>query len=415
MRVLFVSHIFPRPGKPNLGIFSLHQCAALAPAGHPVRAVSPRPWTEGIRARPWQGDPPAGLANVPTEYPLYVYPPGTMRPAYGRFMWASCRRAIRRAFADFRPDCVLSYWVHPDGQVAHMAGCEAGIPSAVIVGGSDVLVLPHESAARGRQIRSVLHSVDAVITVSDHLRDATVALGVPADRVHTVYQGADRERFTPRDPAAARARLGIPTDGRVLVFVGSLLPVKGVDVMLDACARAKADGTDFRLYLVGDGPARADLEARAARLSLGATVRFVGSVRQHLLPDWYRAADLTVMASRSEGIPNVLREAMACGVPFVATRVGGIHEIADPAMDRLVPPEDPAALAAAITEALWAPRPPTREGRGPTWAASAERLVEVMRPLVYARAAIPVRRAVDEDDRPALPAQAGEAAQPRNG
>jgi len=386
MRLLFFSHIFPRPGKPNLGIFSLQQCVALVDAGHSVQVVSPRPWIEGLQRRLWHpSSTPLGWEKISVDYPLYVYPPGILRSLYGQCMWASSRSSLRKAIAQFKPDCIVSYWAHPDGHVAAMAAREAGLPAAVIIGGSDVLILPHESRLRRRAILAALRSVDAVVTVSQHLKDETIALGIPAECVHVVYQGADRTRFTPGDRSAARVRLGLPTEERILLFVGSLLPVKGVDVLLEACARLVAEGIQFHLYLVGEGSSRGGLVGQAHKLRLEKRVTFVGAVRQHLLPDWYRAADLKVLASRSEGIPNVLREAMACGVPFVASRVGGIHEIADDKIDRLVPPEDPKALAEAIASSLRMPQPVERAPRGDTWADSAASLVEVIKPFVRRR------------------------------
>jgi glycosyltransferase involved in cell wall biosynthesis len=81
-------------------------------------------------------------------------------------------------------------------------------------------------------------------------------------------------------------------------------------------------------------------------------VRFVGAVRHDQLPDWYRAADVTALSSHSEGIPNVLRESLACGTPYVSTDVGGISELSDHPAIRLVPPRDPAALAEALANSL---------------------------------------------------------------
>ena len=135
------------------------------------------------------------------------------------------------------------------------------------------------------------------------------------------------------------------------------------------------------LYLVGDGAGRRDLETLTARLGLEGVVRFVGKVDQTALPDWYRAADLTVLASRSEGVPNVLRESLACGTPFVATRVGGVSEIAAGTTCRLVPAEDPAALSEAIAASLAERRGPLTTGGLLTWQQSTQQILDVlMRP-----------------------------------
>jgi glycosyltransferase involved in cell wall biosynthesis len=381
MRILFYSSIFPRPWDTTRGIYCYHTCRALGALGHDVRVVSPRLWTE---RRPRSGAPArplAGLSGMQVTYPTYLYTPFVFRTAYDRFMWASSARAVRRTTRELRPQCVLSYWAHPDGAAAARFARAAGIPAVVVVGGSDVLILTTHGPARRRSVARALTACDAVITVGRGLADAVEALGVPSSRVHVVYQGVDAGLFAPGPRADARQRLGVPLGGHVLSFVGSLLPVKGVDVLLDSVARLRGRGTNLRLYLVGDGPCRGALEAQAARLALGDVVRFVGAVDQTRLPDWYRAANLTVLPSRSEGVPNVLRESLACGTPFVATRVGGVHEVSNGTANPLVPPGDPVALADAIADSLAAP-PAGTAADSLSWEQSARQLLAVLDPLV---------------------------------
>ena len=119
-----------------------------------------------------------------------------------------------------------------------------------------------------------------------------------------------------------------------------------------------------------------------------ARVTFAGPKLHDELPDWYRAADLTVLPSRSEGLPNVLRESLACGTPFVASNVGGINEIADPRFGLLVPPEDPEALADAIAQALarWGGQAAAIPSEFQSWKEAASALVRIMEPYVTARA-----------------------------
>jgi glycosyltransferase involved in cell wall biosynthesis len=150
-------------------------------------------------------------------------------------------------------------------------------------------------------------------------------------------------------------RLGLPAEGNVLLFVGALLFSKGAGVFLEACALLRQRGLDLGCYLVGHGRDAGRLRALAGRLGLGDRVHLVGSRPQAQLPDWYWACDLVALPSFSEGIPNVLREALMCGRPFVATRVGGIPEIAHPSFSRLVPPGSATEFAAAVAELLAAP------------------------------------------------------------
>jgi glycosyltransferase involved in cell wall biosynthesis len=350
MRILFLSSIYPRASAPVRGIYCHSLCRALA-ARHEVWVISPVGWTERVRHRRlFAGGRTAPAANgPPVEYPWYFYPPKLFRSWYGDFMWRSARRSVRRVLAEFAPDCVLSYWLHPDGEVAVRAAREAGIPAAVIVGGSDARLLPAEPGRR-RSIQRVLTGADALITVSRGLADKVVELGAPEANIRVIYQGIDRAMFCPGDRSAARARLGIPAGQKALLWVGGMVPVKGLDILIGALARVRRGGTDCHLYLVGDGPLRSSLAGAVAAAGLAGAVTFVGPMTPDRLPDWYRAADLTVLSSHSEGIPNVLRESLACGTPFVSTRVGDITELWPDA--DLVPPGDPAALAGAVRRVL---------------------------------------------------------------
>jgi peptidoglycan/xylan/chitin deacetylase (PgdA/CDA1 family) len=161
-----------------------------------------------------------------------------------------------------------------------------------------------------------------------------------------------------------------------------MVPVKGLDVLLHACSTLQSHGTSFKLYLIGNGPLRATLEAQCASLGITDHVRFIGSVPHDQLGSWYRAADCTVLSSHSEGIPNVLRESLACGTPFVATRVGGISEIASGPLNRLVDAGDHSALADAVKSIL-----STCEKlhlAAPAVDRTDERLLEIISPLVNA-------------------------------
>ncbi|HEY8061519.1 MAG TPA: glycosyltransferase family 4 protein, partial [Gemmatimonadales bacterium] len=149
----------------------------------------------------------------------------------------------------------------------------------------------------------------------------------------------------PAPPASARDRLGLPRDRPLVLWIGRMVPVKGLDVLMRSWASVARDPSHPLLLLIGDGEQRRALARSAARL--GDSVRLVGSIANDELPDWYRAADCVVLPSRSEGVPNVLLEGLACGTPFVASAVGGVTTLSDPE-SITVPPEDVAALTAAL-------------------------------------------------------------------
>lgn len=375
MQILFLSSIYPRAYDPTRGIYCYRLCTQLAKRHH-VRVVSPLSFLERRPRGPL--DDQFVLEVGPTTYPRYYYTPRLLRSQYGRFMWLSVKGHVRRLLREFAPDCVLSYWAHPDGEVAVRAAQLAEAPCGVIVGGSDVHVLAKDPG-RGPAVARTLRSADAVFAVSQELRDRIVELAVSPDRVHVHYQGID-EQFSIGDKSAARRRLGMRSDRPVLLWVGRMVPVKGLEVLLAACAELRARGRDFELVLAGDGPLRGRLEAQAADLGLSGSMRFVGMRPHEELPDWYRAADLTVLPSYSEGLPNVLRESLACGTPYVATQVGGVGELSTDPANRLVPPGDPASFAGAVAAALSGPTGLSHPPKFHDWGTHATSLIRVLRP-----------------------------------
>ena len=138
----------------------------------------------------------------------------------------------------------------------------------------------------------------------------------------------------------------------LLLFTGFLIPRKGVRYLLDALALLPPRLDHWRLALVGDGPEEANLRGQAAALGLTDRIEFVGVQPQPEVAAWMRRAQLFVLPSLEEGQGVVLLEALASGTPVVASDVDGIREVVTPEVGRRVPPADPPALAAALTELL---------------------------------------------------------------
>ena len=361
MRVLFLSSEFPTRVDPHRAVFNRHMIRGLA-SRHQVHVVCPIAWTEAWRGR--HNSPLLEAAvNYSATYPRFYFPPRVALHQRGTWMWWSLSSLLRREARCHQPEVVLSYWAHPDGEVALRLARRLGVPIALMVGGSDVLVLTRDPRRRDR-IEAVLQGVDEVIAIGRNLRDQVIAMGVPASRVTSVMRPVDAARFCPGDRSEARLRLGLPTGQAILLWVGRLVPVKGVDTLLRAAAKVKEQHLDLLVCIAGEGPEAPTLLTLCQELGIESRVRWLGAVSHGDLPDWYRAADVTVLPSLSEGVPNVLLETVACGTPFVASRVGSISEIADDACDRLVPPAEPGALAGAIAEVLANRNTPLVRARG---------------------------------------------------
>ena len=175
----------------------------------------------------------------------------------------------------------------------------------------------------------------------------------PSASVSFSPTGMDFELFSPGDKQESRSRLGLPTETQIVLYVGRLAPEKGIEYLLQAAARLAVDRGSVRVYLVGSGPTEPQLKRLVAELGLETSVYFVGYLSGSTLVDWYRSADVVCLPSLFEGFGMTLAEAMACGTPVVASRVGGTEDvIREFECGILVPSRDPDALAEAIQQIL---------------------------------------------------------------
>ncbi len=249
----------------------------------------------------------------------------------------------------WRPDVSIAFFGIPSGPVAYVLKALYGVPYIVSLRGGDVpgfqpydLALYHR--LMGPAIRFLWRRATAVVANSQGLRRLALE-SAPDVSVDVIPNGVDVERF---QPAAS------PRDDDVvrLLFVGRLTYQKGVDVFLQALH--ELDGRiQFEAELVGDGGARSQLERMAEDFGLSDRVRFIGWCDRDDVAVHYQAADIFVLPSRDEGMPNVLLEAMASGLPVIATRVVGNKELVrDGHTGFLVPPEDPQGLANVVGQVV---------------------------------------------------------------
>jgi D-inositol-3-phosphate glycosyltransferase len=234
-----------------------------------------------------------------------------------------------------------------------------------------------EPALRIAEEERIVGAADRIVAATVMERAHLVShYGADPARIAVIPCGVDTELFVPGEQAAARATLGLDDRPRLL-YVGRLAPIKGLETLLDGMARLRATGSRAQLCIVGgdaDEPLdghEAELRARLGRLDLGDAVTFVGPQPQERLRAWYVAADATVLPSYYESFGMVALEAMACGSPVVASRVGGLQTtVRDRVTGVLVPDHDPVALAEALDRVLGDGDLRWRLGReGVRWAA----------------------------------------------
>jgi D-inositol-3-phosphate glycosyltransferase len=211
----------------------------------------------------------------------------------------------------------------------------------------------HEREDRLETERRLVHSLDRVVAATEHERRLLQQIyRVPARQVAVIPLGVDLDRFRPAEQSAARARLGIPLEERVILAVGRIEPLKGLDILIRSLADL-SDRTGVVLYIIG-GDDRAEAEVARLRLVAEQTgvsdaVRFLGPRPHEVLPDFYAAADVVAVPSFYESFGLVAVEAMASGVPVVASRVGGLAStVADGRTGYLIPWRCPTPFAEKI-------------------------------------------------------------------
>lgn len=221
----------------------------------------------------------------------------------------------------------------------------------------DIAVLTRRRPVTGRiRIGAARRWVDAFVCISQAIREELGSIGVPVETLWDIPNGVDLEHFTLNNPAQreeSRQALNLPA-GHLVLFTGRLAPEKGLDVLLSAWPQVLARVSDAYLILVGEGNQRLSLETQAQGLGLADRVLFVGG-REDVLP-YLKAADAFALPSYAEGLPVSLLEAMSCGLPCVATAVGGTSQlIRDGVTGCLVPVADSQALAQGLVQSLLAP------------------------------------------------------------
>lgn len=350
IRLLTFTNLYPSEARARHGIFVEQRLRRLVETGR-VRACVVVP----VPSQPLRRSAPSAHAverhGIPVRYCPFPAVRGVTTIFHPRLM-AHCAfeaaNALRAEHGGF--DLVDAQFLYPDGVAGVHLARRLRLPVTITARGSDVNAALSERVA-GRSIRWAARRAAAIIAVSAALREAMIAGGLPADRIAVLRNGVDLQTFRPAaDRDAERARLGL--HGTTLLAVGNLVPEKDHALLLAALQRLPT----AHLVVLGSGPLSGALRAQAETLGVSARVSWREPVPQAALQAYYAAADLTVLTSTREGMPNVLLESLACGTPVVSMAVGGAAEVVvDPAAGRLVRERSPQAVAAACRDVLAAP------------------------------------------------------------
>ncbi len=386
MKILVITNVFPNSQEPNRGIYNLQQFQELKKfPGYEIQVIAPLPWSLPIKMnKKWykiaQIPDKEEIAGFCVYHPRYLVIPKVLSSLHGFSLFLSLIGKVRSVQKRFPFDCILATWAYPDAFAASLIAQRFRKPLITKVHGSDINLYTKPFLLR-KLVQYALRASARVIALSGELKNIIVNLGVSEDRVVIVGNGIDEKKFKFENMKNCRDYLHLNNGGKKVLFVGNLMPVKGVTYLLEAMKILLDKRKGLSLTVVGDGTDRPMLEAKAAELGIRDFVNFVGARKHSDIPLWLNASDILCLPSLKEGCPNVVLEAMACGKPVVASRVGGVPEIIKSEdFGILVEPQNPGALAEALSLALdkaWKGSVIREEALKSTWPESAQKLREV--------------------------------------
>lgn len=396
MKIVVITTFFPNAADPLRAVFVRNLVRAMA-CREDVTVISP------IARRPLRARSSRSLREVPDPgrdrqegieifYPGFIAIPGLSFLNGLSIMIAvlPVLQALRRRGV---ADVVHAHCAYPDAVGAALAAGRVGVPLLVTAHGSDINVHARRLLL-APQIRWALRRASGVVGVSRALceRIARLVPDIQGSIRHIPCAGVDPTVFRLRSRIEVRQELELDREARIVIFIGQLVPIKGIEILLEAWRQLLSSRhlrDNDRLLLIGEGPLRGRLQRVANESGCAGTVRFLGGMQQSRVAGWISAANLLCLPSRNEGSPNVIVEAQACGVPVIASAVGGIPEMVVPRVNGLTcPVGDSVALAEAIADGLGTPWDASAIAAGAssrTWLSLADRNLELLAGIIQPR------------------------------
>lgn len=332
MKILVVTSVFPNPAQPTLGVFVRERMFKVARHCE-LKVVAPAPWFPFINLvkKGYRPNVPyfEMQEGIEVYHPRFFNIPRFFKFLDGFFFFLSTVVTIRKIRKEFDFDLIDAHFAYPDGMGAILLGEFFNKPVTITIRGT-IRKFARLPLIR-RQIVYALGHAARVFAVCEDLKRAVTELGIPPEKVVVVPNGVDIEKFAPVDPARARRELGLPANHKVLISVGGLVERKGFHRIIAALPEIRKTIPQVMYIIVGgpsvEGNYEPELRRLVAELGLEDAVRFAGPQPHEMLYKWLSAADVFCLATSNEGWANVFLEAMACGLPVVASRVGGNEEV----------------------------------------------------------------------------------------
>jgi len=329
------STLFPNAGQPNAGVFVRERMFRVGKK-IPVIVIAPIPWFpfQGL-IRHWRPHfrPSAPAFEYQDGYevfhPRFFSIPGLLKSFDGFFMAMGCRKLIRHLRSKDKFNIIDAHFGYPDGYAATLLGKWFSVPVCITMRGTEV---PHaKSFLKRRHLIKAMERASQLFSVSSSLKEHAVNLGIDESKIQVVGNGVDVERFYPVSKEVARQQVRIPQEAKVLITIGGLVERKGFHRVIEVMPSLMEKHPNLHYLIVGGASAEGDwsekLKSMVVDAGLQSRVHFLGTMSPDKINIPLSAADVFVLSTRNEGWANVILEAMACGLPVVASDVGGNAEV----------------------------------------------------------------------------------------
>ncbi|OUR63171.1 hypothetical protein A9Q74_02905 [Colwellia sp. 39_35_sub15_T18] len=364
MNILTISSLYPNNKDPKHGIFietRLRNLMADFPEIKPI-VIAPVPWFPFSSAKFGEYAKFADVVtkevrnNIEVHHPKYVVIPKIGMYLTPFFMTIAIAKVIKKLKKqDKHFDLIDGHYFYPDGVAIAKAAKKYNIPFTCTARGTDINLIPQQPKAR-KMIQKVFIQAAHTMTVCQALKDEMLTLGAKSSDVTVLRNGVDLELFNSSSKEQQQTlKSELQIDNKLVMSVGWLIERKGHYLVIDAI---KSLG-NVTLAIAGNGPDKQKLQEQVKNLGLEDKVLFLGALSQTELNKWFRAADITVLASSREGWANVLLESMASGTPVVATNVWGTPEVVASEEAGVLVERNAQSIATGISSLL--ANPPSRE------------------------------------------------------
>lgn len=398
MKILIVTEMWP----PHSGTFVVEQIKSLAPFISIVVVVlvpNPPNWRRYRSRRSPLTEMPEGPQLMPgfgAQVVIYYLQYHTI-PELGKYLNSiQAYRVLLKFLQQHKSfDFIHAHFAYILGYAAVRAAQQLHLPVVVTAHGSDINYYtrrtPTNWAAAWPTIWGLRHAT-AVTVVCEDLREKILSFNVPAERMTIIPAGVQENIFFPRgEKKSLRQQLKLSEKDTILLFVGNLIPVKGLKFLFRAFKQVCEKHSSIKMIIIGGGDLEVSLKKFAHTLGIEPNIIWAGRKTHSEIPFWMSAVDFLVLPSLNEGYPMVVLEALACGTPVIASRVGGIPEIlVSPDFGIMVPSCDSEALAQAILNVVsknWDQTKLVAYARANTWAERAQRFLKVYHNVIKKTAA----------------------------